>query len=77
MSYKPLIVFAIIFGIIIFIYFNYELFLKYFPIHIGIKIFILIVGILGIFFPEVIRMLRNGIDTDKIKEFIIDKYKKK
>ena len=77
MSYKPIIFFVILFLIIIFIYFNYETFLKYFPIHIIINFGLLIIGILGFFFPEVIKMFRNGDDLDNIKDYIIDKYKKK
>jgi len=77
MSYKPLIVFFVIFCIIIFIYFQYETFLKYFPIHIIINFCILGIGILGFFFPEVIKMFRSGEDFTNIKDYIIDKYKKK
>jgi len=74
---KSIIFFAIIFGIIIFGYFNYELFSKYFPISIGIKLFMLGIGIIGIFIPQIISKLKAGDDYANIKEFIIEKYKKK
>jgi hypothetical protein len=77
MSYKPIIFFIILFLIIIFVYFNYEAFLKYFPIHFIIKILVLIIGLLGFFFPELIKMFRSGEDFENIKEYIIEKYKQK
>lgn len=77
MSYKSIIFFAFIFAIIIFGYFYYDTFTKYFPIHILIKLFLLIIGICGIFFPQIIKKLRDGDDMENIKEFIIEKYKKK
>jgi len=76
-SIKSIIFFVIIFGIIIFGYFNYDLFSKYFPISIGIKLFILGIGIIGIFIPQIISKLKAGDDYANIKEFIIEKYKKK
>jgi RsiW-degrading membrane proteinase PrsW (M82 family) len=77
MSYKSIIFFAFIFSIIIFGYFYYDTFTKYFPIHILIKLFLLLIGICGIFFPQIIKKLREGEDMENIKEFIIEKYKKK
>lgn len=77
MSYKSILFFAFIFGIIIFGYLYYDIFLKYFPINILIKVFLVILGICGIFFPQIIKKLREGDDMENIKEFIIEKYKKK
>jgi len=77
MSYKSILFFIFLFGIIVFGYFYYETFIKYFPINIFIKIFLLFIGICGIFFPQVVKKFREGEDMEDIKSFIIDKYKKK
>jgi len=77
MSYKSIIFFVLLFGIIIFGYFYYELFNKYFPINIFIKLFLLLIGIIGIFFPQIMKKIREGEDMENIKSFIIEKYKKK
>jgi hypothetical protein len=77
MSYKSIIFFILLFGIIIFGYYYYELFIKYFPINIVIKLFLLFIGICGIFFPQIMKKLREGEDMENIKLFIIEKYKKK
>jgi hypothetical protein len=77
MSYKSIIFFVLLFGIIIFGYYYYELFSKYFPINIVIKVFLLLIGICGIFFPQIMKKLREGEDMENIKSFIIEKYKKK
>ena len=77
MSYKSIIFFVLLFGIIIFGYYYYELFSKYFPINIVIKLFLLLIGICGIFFPQIMKKLREGEDMENIKSFIIEKYKKK
>ena len=76
-SYKSIIFFFILFGIIIFGYFYYDIFLKFFPINIIINIFVIIIGISGIFFPQIIKKLRAGDNMEDIMDFIIDKYKKK
>ena len=77
MSIKSIIFFVFIFGIILFGYFSYDTFLKYFPINVLIKFFVVIIGICGIFFPQIIKKLRGGDDIDDIKDYIIEKYKKK
>jgi hypothetical protein len=77
MSIKSILFFALLFGIVIFGYFYYDTFLKYFPINIAINLFVVIVGILGIFFPQIIKKMNNGDDYDEIKDFIINKYSKK
>ena len=77
MSIKSILFFSVIFGFIIFGYFYYERFLQIFPIHIIIKLFIVIIGVFSILFPQIIKKIRNGDDRDEIKTFIIKKYKKK
>ena len=77
MSIKSIIFFIIIFGIILFGYFSYDTFLKYFPINVLINFFVVIIGICGIFFPQIIKKFRSGDDIDEIKDYIIEKYKKK
>jgi hypothetical protein len=77
MSYKSILFFILLFGIILFGYFYYDLFIKYIPINIFIKIFILFIGICGIFFPHIIKKWKEGEDIENIKSFIIEKYKKK
>jgi hypothetical protein len=37
----------------------------------------LVIGICGIFFPHIVKKLRDGEDMENIKSFIIEKYKKK
>ena len=76
MSYKSILFFMVLFGIIIFGYFYYETFTKYFPINIFIKVFLLFIGICGLFFPQITKKLREGEDMENIKSFIIEKYKK-
>jgi hypothetical protein len=77
MSYKPILFFIFIFCIILFGYFYYELFNKYFPINIFIKNILLLIGICGFFFPQIIKEIMEGEDMENIKLFIIKKYKKK
>jgi hypothetical protein len=74
---KPFIFFGIIFAIILVGYFNYSLFSKYIPLGNFIKFFLVILGIGSLFFPQIISKLRSGEDIDNIKDFIIEKYKKK
>jgi hypothetical protein len=77
MSYKPIIFFITLFFIILYAYYNYETFLKYFPIHIIINFCLVSIGILGFFFPTIIKKYRSGHDLKNIKEYIIEKYKRK
>lgn len=77
MSYKSIIFFAILFGIIIFGYFCYDTFTRYFPIHIVFKVAFLIVGVGAVLFPHIFEMLRDNESTDTIKDYLIDKYKTK
>lgn len=76
MSYKSILFFAVLFGIIIFGYFYYDIFITYFPINICFKFFIVLIGICSIFFPHIIKKLRAGDDIEDIKTFIIKKYSK-
>ena len=76
-SYKSIIFFSFLFGFIIFGYLYYDTFIRYFPINIPIQFFILIIGICSIFFPTIIKKLRDGDDIENIKEYIIKTYKKK
>lgn len=76
-SYKSIIFFVFIFGIIIYGYFYYETFTKYFPLQIIISFFMLIIGLCALFFPNIIKKLREGEDYEDIKEYIIEKYKRK
>lgn len=77
MNYKPFIFFGIIFILIIYCYFNSDKIFQYIPIPMYINYILIIVGLCGFFFPAVMDMWREGEDYDKIKEFIIEKYKKK
>jgi predicted ABC-type exoprotein transport system permease subunit len=60
MSYKSIFFFIIIFGIIIFGYFHYDKFLKYFPIHILINVVVVLIGLCTLFFPNIIQKMKNG-----------------
>lgn len=75
-SYKSIIFFMFLFAFITFGYFYYDIFTRYFPINSVIKYFIMFIGICGIFFPHIIKKLREGDDTEDIKAFIIKKYSK-
>ena len=77
MSYKSIFFFSILFAILLFGYFYYDLFLKYFPIHILINFIVVIIGVLTLFFPEIIKKLKNGENMNDIKKYMIAKYKKK
>ena len=77
MNIKPVIFFIILFGILLFGYFQYNVFIQYFPINILISSILLIIGVLTVFFPDIMRKFKEGEDFENIKEFIIDKYKKK
>ena len=77
MSIAPFIIFGIIFGIIIWGYFSYSTFTQYFPIHILIKIIILIIALCSMFAPQLIDKFKEGKNMDEVKEFMIKKYGKK
>ena len=77
MSHKAIFFFIILFGIILFGYFQFELFQKYFPINYLIKFIIGIVALLAIFFPHFINKWKEADNMEEVKEFLIDKYKKK
>ena len=75
MNIKPIIFFVIIFMFLIYLYFSYNS-LNYFPFENTIKFIVLIIGIIGIMFPNIIQMLKEGKNNDTIKKYIIKKYKK-
>ena len=77
MSYKSILFFILLFSFLLFGYFYYETFLKYFPINNFIKFFILILGLFSIFIPNIINKMKQGEDFENIKEYIIKKYKRK
>lgn len=77
MSYKSILFFAFLFGLLTFGYFYYDAFLKVCPINIVINFIVVLIGICGVFFPHVINKLKSGDDLDDIKEYIIKKYQKK
>lgn len=77
MSIKSILFFIFLFGFIIFGYFYYDIFIKYFPIHILINLFVVIIGICGLFFPQIVKKMKRGDDFEEIKNFVIQKYKKK
>jgi len=77
MSYKSILFFVFLFGILLFGFFQYETFLYYFPIHRMIQLFVFILAILAIFFPHVIQKIKEGKNMDEIQHFIITKYQKK
>jgi hypothetical protein len=77
MNYKPIIFFILLFCIILYCYFNYETFIYYVPLPIIINSIIVIIGVSSFFFPHIIKMWKEGEDIENIKEFIIEKYKKK
>ena len=41
------------------------------------KFIVLIIGIIGIMFPNIINMIKEGEDNKSIKKYIINKYKNK
>jgi hypothetical protein len=71
-SIKSIVFFIIIFSILIFGYFYYDIFSYYFPISNIIKIFILFLGISAFFFPQIIQKWRDGEDVEDIKKYIIE-----
>ena len=74
MSYKSIIFFVILFGVLLTIYFFYDAFIKICPIHIGIQWFVLALGIGGILFPHVFDMIKSGDDWSEVKQVMIEKY---
>ena len=76
MNIKPIIFFVIIFMFLIYLYFSYNS-LNYFPFENTIKFIVLIIGIIGIMFPNIFNMIKEGRDNKSIKKYIINKYKNK
>jgi len=74
---KPILFFLVLFGIIVYGYFQYDTFTKYIPIPNFIKIFILIIGLAAIFFPHFMNKVKESDTMEEIKEFLVEKYGKK
>jgi hypothetical protein len=51
--------------------------MNYFPLENSIKFIVLIIGIIGIMFPNIIELVKEGKDNDDIKKYILKKYKQK
>lgn len=77
MSYKSVGFFIFLFSILILIFFNYDYIVSIIPITKYINFIVVIIGICGIFFPHLISKLKKGDDFEEIKEFLIEKYRKK
>ena len=77
MSVKSILFFIVLFGLILYLYFYSETVGKWIPFGWTIRIVVLMVGLLGIFFPTVIQKWRDGDSLEEIKEHMIEKYKKK
>jgi len=77
MKFKAILFFMIFFGLIVFAYYQYEIFIKYIPVHRIAQLIIVLITIFTMFFPEIIKKLRDGEDYEDIKSYIIEKYKKK
>jgi len=73
MNIKAILFFSTIFFILFYLYFSYNSF----PFESSIKFIVLIIGIIGIMFPNIINMIKTGEDNKSIKKYIINKYKNK
>jgi hypothetical protein len=76
MNIKAILFFSTIFFILFYLYFSYNS-VKIFPFESSIKFIVLIIGIIGIMFPNIINMIKSGEDNKSIKKYIINKYKNK
>jgi hypothetical protein len=76
MNIKAILFFSTIFFILFYLYFSYNS-LTFFPFESSIKFIVLILGIIGIMFPNIINMIKEGEDNNSIKKYIINKYKNK
>lgn len=77
MSIKPILFFLVLFGCIVYAYFYSETVSRWIPGSWIIRVAVLIVGLLGVFFPSVIQKWRDGDSLEELKEHMIEKYKKK
>ena len=71
-EYKPYLFFGIIISIILIFYYFFDKIRPYLPI----KVIIILIGIISIFFPEIIKKIKEGYHTSDIKNYIYKKYKK-
>ena len=76
MNIKAIVFFLILFIILFYLYFSYNS-MNYFPLENSIKFIVLIIGIIGIMFPNIIELVKEGKDNDDIKKYILKKYKQK
>jgi hypothetical protein len=76
MNIKAILFFSVIFLMLFYLYFSYNT-INLFPFENSIKFIVLIVGIIGIMFPNIIDMVKSGYDNKSIKKYIINKYKNK
>ncbi len=76
MNIKAILFFSIIFFILFYLYFSYNS-INIFPFESSIKFIVLIIGIIGIMFPNIFNMVKEGYDNKSIKKYIINKYKNK
>ena len=76
MNIKAILFFSIIFLLLFYLYFSYNS-MNIFPFETSIKFIVLIIGIIGIMFPNIFNMIKEGRDNKSIKKYIINKYKNK
>ena len=72
-SLRSIIFFVAIFIGLFYLYFNFNN-INIIPFESSIKFIVLIVGILGIMFPKVVDMIRNGNENETIKKYMVNKY---
>ena len=77
MSIKSILFFIILFGCILYVYFYSEIVSRWIPTSWIIRVAVLIVGLLGVFFPTIIQKWREGDSFEELKKHMIEKYKKK
>lgn len=74
---KAYIFFAVLFAILFALYFYYDKFLQYVPIHKGIKFFVIIGGILSVSFPIIMKNIDKLKDKNELQTVLEKKYKAK
>lgn len=76
MNIKAILFFSTIFLLLFYLYFSNNS-MNIFPFESSIKFIVLIIGIIGIMFPNIFNMIKEGYDNKSIKKYIINKYKNK
>ena len=74
---RAYIFFAVLFAVLFALYFYYDKFLQYVPLHRGIKFFVIIFGILGVSFPLIMKNIDKVRNKDEMKTILENKYKAK